>query len=428
VPKLPKIFSTQLGKGTFWNLAGAAIPLLVGLFTIPTLVRGMGQEAFGLLTLLWTTIGYFSLFDFGLGRAITHYLAGLRAQAAAIPQSVLRTAALSTLLPGMLGAILLHLLAEPLASRWLNISPALVPEAVAAFQLAGWSIPLVTLSSGLRGMLEGYEDFRASAILRMSLGILNFAAPFVLVELGHTDLQMIVWALLLSRLASIGHNLYLLRRQAWRADGAWVNRTVLRRLFGFGSWMSVSNVLGPLMINFDRYAVAALLSAEVVAYYTVPQDLVLRLLLVPIALTTAMFPRMTLLFSGDNRFEANKLYRRARLWVGFTMGSGLLLLALLAKPALSWWLGVDFAAASWQLSQVLLIGIFFNSLALLPFTAIQARGGVKITSLLHLCELLLYLPALYLSLQTWGLLGAAWVWTSRTALDFVLLQLLYNRN
>src|SRR3546814_13571862 len=65
----------SLKKNTGWNLAGSGVPLLVGLFSVPYLVKNLGVEAFGILTLIWALIGYFSLFDFGLGRALTQQIA-----------------------------------------------------------------------------------------------------------------------------------------------------------------------------------------------------------------------------------------------------------------------------------------------------------------------------------------------------------------
>lgn len=65
----------SLKVNTVWNLLGTGLPLLVGLFTIPFLITRIGVEAFGILTLVWALIGYFSLFDFGLGRALTQQVA-----------------------------------------------------------------------------------------------------------------------------------------------------------------------------------------------------------------------------------------------------------------------------------------------------------------------------------------------------------------
>ena len=61
----------SLKRNTIWNLIGTGLPFLLGAVTIPYLVKHLGIEGFGILTLVWALIGYFSLFDFGLGRALT---------------------------------------------------------------------------------------------------------------------------------------------------------------------------------------------------------------------------------------------------------------------------------------------------------------------------------------------------------------------
>src|SRR5437588_3759456 len=60
-----------LAASALWSLAAQVIPAIAGVATIPFIVRGLGVERFGVLTLAWMVIGYFSLFDLGLGRAVT---------------------------------------------------------------------------------------------------------------------------------------------------------------------------------------------------------------------------------------------------------------------------------------------------------------------------------------------------------------------
>lgn len=419
--------NSSLGRSAVWNLLGAGIPLVVGLLVIPQLISSLGVEAFGLLTLIWAAIGYFSLFDFGLGRALTQQLAARRAMPGAPEKSIFYTGALSTLLPGLLGMVLLWALAAPLVNQWLNISVALQAEAYRAMLVAAFSIPLVTLSSGLRGMLEGFEDFKSSALLRMLLGLLNFLLPWLLVMGEQTDLEVLVWSLLASRLLAVLLNVWMLQKHAMEKANKRFDPKLLRHLLGFGSWMTLSNLIGPLMVTADRYFIAAILSANVVAFYTVPQDLVLRLLLVPNALVAALFPRMSLLNSEGAGADLQHLFRKSYKILALSMAALLLPLALVSYPALSFWLGSDFADQAWALSLILMVGIFFNSLAMLPFTALQARGAVKSTSLLHLTELLLYYPLMLFLLKQYGLIGAAWAWSARTAFDWLALQWLHSK-
>ncbi len=57
------------------NLLGSGLPLLVAIIAIPLLIDGLGLARFGVLTIIWMVVGYFSLFDLGLGRALTKLVA-----------------------------------------------------------------------------------------------------------------------------------------------------------------------------------------------------------------------------------------------------------------------------------------------------------------------------------------------------------------
>jgi O-antigen/teichoic acid export membrane protein len=85
------------------------------------------------------------------------------------------------------------------------------------------------------------------------------------------------------------------------------------------------------------------------------------------------------------------------------------------------WLRPEFAVGAWQVSIVLLLGIFFNAMAHIPLAALQATGHVKQTALLHVFELVLFIPILWYVLPTWGIMGAAIVWTMRTLMDLLFL-------
>ena len=96
-------------RSTLWNLAGSGLPLVVALFTIPVVIRGMGVERFGALTLVWAFLGYFALFDLGLGRAVirltARHLAPGRADDSA--ESMLGTALVLSAALGLAGMLVM---------------------------------------------------------------------------------------------------------------------------------------------------------------------------------------------------------------------------------------------------------------------------------------------------------------------------------
>jgi O-antigen/teichoic acid export membrane protein len=66
-----------LARNTLLNVAGQVIPLLVGFATMPYVIRHLGPDRFGLLSLAWIVVGYFALFDLGIGPATTKFVAEL---------------------------------------------------------------------------------------------------------------------------------------------------------------------------------------------------------------------------------------------------------------------------------------------------------------------------------------------------------------
>ena len=59
-----------IARNTIWNIVGQSLPLLLAVVAIPLLIRRLGVDRFGVLTLAWALVGYFGLFDLGLGRAL----------------------------------------------------------------------------------------------------------------------------------------------------------------------------------------------------------------------------------------------------------------------------------------------------------------------------------------------------------------------
>ncbi|WP_419776316.1 oligosaccharide flippase family protein, partial [Lactobacillus helveticus] len=57
--------------------------------------------------------------------------------------------------------------------------------------------------------------------------------------------------------------------------------TSIKPLLRMGSWMTVSNIVGPVMVYSDRFLIGALVSMTAVSYYVTPYEVVTKLLIVP---------------------------------------------------------------------------------------------------------------------------------------------------
>jgi O-antigen/teichoic acid export membrane protein len=409
-------------RNVAWSLAGLGLPLLVGAAALPFLVARIGVESVGILTLVWALIGYFSLFDFGLGRALTQQIAiNLTSKRLHHVPSLAKSGVLFTLVTGVLGGLLLAALSSPMAHRWLGVSDGLQDSAAMSLLVAALGVPLTTVTTGLRGVLEAYGAFRITNLLRLALGVANFGLPALCVIWFGPSLEWMIVSLVIARLVVlVGHWLAVNKLLPVGWQRAPFSRAQLSKLFSFGAWMTVSNIVGPLMVTADRFIIAAVLGAQVVAFYTVPSEMLMRMLILPTALTTVLFPQLAALMVGD-REEATTLYRKCLGWIAVTMTPFCLVVALSSHWGLSLWLGPPFADQSWLVVVILTVGIWLNSVAFVPFAAVQASGQVQRIAKIHVLELIFYVPLLVYSVKQFGLIGAAVAWVVRVAVDLMFM-------
>jgi O-antigen/teichoic acid export membrane protein len=94
---------------------------------------------------------------------------------------------------------------------------------------------------------------------------------------------------------------------------------------------------------------------------------------------------------------------------------------LVMKPFLGLWLGQSLADSAAPVGQILLLGLWPNMLAFIPFGFLQSRGRPDLPAKFHVAELFAYAPGLYFLTRHFGAAGAAWAWDARTLADAVLL-------
>jgi O-antigen/teichoic acid export membrane protein len=94
---------------------------------------------------------------------------------------------------------------------------------------------------------------------------------------------------------------------------------------------------------------------------------------------------------------------------------------VLLEPFLNVWLGSTVTDHSAPVGEILLMGMWVNSLAVVPYAFLQAQGRPDLPAKFHLLEVFPYIALLVLGLHLGGISGAAWAWTGRAIFDAFLL-------
>ncbi len=411
----------RISVNVLWNLFGTGFPLLVGIFVIPVLIDALGIARFGILSLAWVVVGYFSFFDLGLGRAMTQLIAKKlgNGESSEIPSIVRSGMALMAIL-GICGGLVVAALSPWLVGDKLSVPVNLRSETLNSFFILAVSIPIVIITTGLRGILEGYHRFDVVNMVRAPLGALTYLGPlFVLPYSG--DLPPVIAVLVLGRLASgIAYTLVLSHLYPQIAGKSSFDKKLLKQLLAFGGWMTLSNIAGPLLLYLGRLALALLISAEAVAYFSTPYDVVISLLLIPGMFVGVLFPIFAEKFQ-QNRPFVKRLYSQSMRYTLMIMLPLSLIIYIGAKSALSWWISEEFSDNSYRVAELLAIGVFINSFGYISQALIQASGRPDLTAKLHVAELIAYVPYMWWFIELWSVDGAAVSWVVRVTISTIAL-------
>lgn len=388
---------------------------------MPILIKQLGTDRFGILLIAWAVISYFSLFDLGLSRALTKLIADQlgAAREERVPSLAWTALALMATL-GLCGSLIVGLLSKWIVLSVLKIPEGLHSEALGAFYLLACSLPFVTVTAGLRGILEAYQRFGLINAARMAMGVVSFAGPLLVLPFTRS-LVAVVAVLVAGRVISlIVHWLMCLKNVPNLRHEIIIDRGEIRPLLAFGGRMTISNLISPMMMQMDRFLIGMIISVTAVTYYTTPYEIVTRIGVIPTAAVGVLFPAIATSLAMDRSHTA-LLFERGMKFVYLILFPIILIVVGLGGEGLRLWLGNEFAAKSTLVLQVLAVGVLINNVAQVLFVTVQGLGRPDLTARLHIAELPVYLVTLWLLIRHFGIVGAAIAWTARVALDLTIL-------
>jgi len=363
----------------------------------------------------------------GLGRAVTKLVAEKlgKGQSGEIPALIWTAITLMAVL-GVLGAVIIAALSPWLVGSVLKIPLELQPETLTVFYILAASIPIVICTTGLRGILEAHQRFGLVNVVRIALGIFTFLGPVAVLPFSNS-LVPVVAVLVIARLVSLcAYVVLCFKVEPALRRSVCIHRSMVRPLLNFGGWMTVSNIVGPLMIYMDRFLIGAMVSMAAVAYYATPYEVVTRLWIVPVALMGVLFPAFATALVQDEAHAA-RIFERAVNYIFLSLFPVVLIIVTFACEGLALWLGAEFTGDSSVVLQLLAVGVLINGLAHVPFGLVQGAGRPDLTAKLHLIEMPFYLLLLWWLLGAYGIVGAAIAWVARVAVDGLLLFVMAHR-
>ena len=398
-----------------WSVLGQAVPIVAAVGCIPFLTRALGPERFGLLALSWTFVGYFSIFDLGLGQAMTRSVAQKLAVGEHKTVHVTVWTALSMMFAlGTIG-FLAAWFSAPVVVHSLRTSATLRSEALTTLHLLALSIPIVITSVGLRGVLGAHLKFKQANAVGIPVGIWTYVGPLLALPFTH-GLVPIVAVLLLGRVVAFALYLMLCLRTVPSIRKPSFHAALARPLLRFGGWLTLDGIIDPATNFLDRFLIGASISVSAVAFYSVPYQLAAQGWMLASGLSAVLFPTFTHGLA-TNPGRARLFFRRGAKYLLFAMFPITLAIVAFAQPGLHFWLGPQFASHSASVLQLVAVGVLITSIGSVGGTFIIGTGRPDINAKLGIAKFILHFAPVWWVLTNYGIIGLAALWMACAGLE-----------
>lgn len=406
-------------KNTVANIAGAIVPLVFSIITVPLYLKLIGADRYGVLAVIWVLLGYFGVFDLGIGQATTQRMTRIEDESER--SELLWTVLVLTIFLGALGGLVLLFSSGWMLTHLLSLGGDTKREALDSTAWLPVALILLLLNSTLRGALQArsrFVEINSASVLGDSAAQI---LPLVVARLGYVTIDLLLPAVLAARLLTTVLLFSQCRRHIPLTNVIRIKLVHIKPLLAYGGWATTVTSITPLMTVVERLLIASVAGAQGVTFFTIPFNLVSKLTILPSSYGGVLFPKLASLPSIESMALANQATRNvvALMTPLVVVGLGLL------QPFLILWLGADIAGRCFGVGELILFGFWFSAVVVPHTYKLFAEGLLKQKILaVAVLEIPLYVCMLWLGGKHFGVLGVAGAWSLRALIDAILFLIL----
>jgi O-antigen/teichoic acid export membrane protein len=411
----------MLKRNIVANFVGQAWRGLIAVAFVPLYVHYLGIESYALIGIFTLLLGWLSVVDTGLRATLSREMArfvGGALDGTAI-RDVLRTIEVIVLAFGFLSALAIWGAAGYLA-KWVHPEHLSLQTVTFAFAVMGFVIMLAFSEGMYLGCLSGMQRQVTENAINVVFGTMrSVGAALIIVFISRTVAAFFVWQGLVSLISITVAATIVYRVLPAGQRPARPSWSVISSCWRFAVGVTVVSFVWFLSAQIDKIMLSRTLSLADFGYYTMAATVAGLIGMLARPVTAAFWPRLTqLVAQGDNAGVRASYHAAAQIVTVLSATTAALLAAFSYHLLLLWTRDPALSAEVAPLLRILALGVFVQSMAIVPTYLQLAYGWTSLSVLSGVAALCLMIPAMLWTIPRYGTLGAAWSW--------VVLMLVYT--
>lgn len=391
------------------NWGAYFLALAINFFLSPFLVHHLGNEGYGVWTLIVSLTGYLGLLDLGVRGAVTRYVAKFHTSADHERSGAVASSAMVIFGSAALIAVLVSVIFAVLVINHLHIPPQYLMAARIVLVLTGLNIAVSLVNGVFGGIVVGLQRFDLMNGIEVSINLVRALCIVVALEFGF-GIIVLACIQLAFTLVRWGANIALVRHlyPELQIRPFIIDRAGLKLIFSFSIFSFLMHVSGSLIYASDNIVVGAYLPVTAVTLYVIGGNLVEYARQLVSGISQTMTPLASSIEARRDPSQLQRLVLQSSRWSSMAILPVTCTFLLRGSSFIGLWMGAQYAGPSGQVLWVL-------SLTMIFWAANTTTAGI----LLGLSKHKPIVPALLaegvcnLALSTFlvrriGIIGVAW--------------------
>jgi O-antigen/teichoic acid export membrane protein len=252
----------SLKRQTFWSLMPVVSITAISFFSLPLMVRYLGDEMYALTGYIGTLSGMFGFADLGLGVAVGRYIGvALGKGDNAAVRGYWGTGNLIALPLLLFMGVVFAVLGGMFGPRWFQVSPENAPLLRACLIVGGVNLFFNYYAQIWNILLQAHLDFRFSSQLRVVISLLQMLPALAIAWATRNPLWIMLWSAAVSVLQLVAMMWHARRRYGLAFDFDFARREHAREMLPYTLKTFISLIAGSFATGIDRFLLGRLAPA-----------------------------------------------------------------------------------------------------------------------------------------------------------------------
>ena len=399
----------QLRAGAILNYVIIGLNTIVGLAYTPYMLRCLGQNEYGLYSLVASVIAYLTILDFGFGNAIIRYTAKFRAEEK--KQEQWEMFGMFLIIYSIIGIValvcglILYYNVDALFDQTMTVAE--LEQARIMMSLLTLNLAFTFPLSIYGAIITAYENFVFQRIITILRIILSTGILIAVLAAGYKAVALVIVQTVFNLLTLVINFFYCRQKLKIKIVFGKFNWRFIKEVGIYSFWIFLNAIIDRIYWGTGQFVLGAISGTVTVAIFSIAILLQQMYMQFSTSIASVLLPKVTaMVANSSNNRELSELFIRTGRLQCIIMTFILSGFIIFGHGFITFWAGEGYSTA-YTITLIFFVSLFIPLIQNTGIIILQARNQMKFRSLLYVIIAAISLAFQIILAKNFGAFGCA---------------------